>query len=84
VTLVFTDVDGSTQLLHELGPERYAELLGEHRRLLRAAFMAGGGVEVGTQGDAFFFSFPSAQETVVAAAGAQAALSSGSIRCGGF
>jgi predicted ATPase len=80
VTLLFTDVDGSTQLLHELGPERYAELLGEHRRLLREAFASGGGVEVDTQGDALFVSFPSAQEAVAAAAAAQAALSSGSIR----
>jgi hypothetical protein len=80
VTLLFTDVDGSTQLLHELGSERYAELLGEHRRLLREAFAAGGGVEVDTQGDALFVSFPSAQEAVAAAAAAQAALSSGSIR----
>jgi len=80
VTLLFTDVEGSTQLLHELGPERYAELLGEHRRLLREAFRAEGGVEVDTQGDAFFVSFPSAHAAVRAAAAAQAALSNGSLR----
>ena len=80
VTLLFTDVEGSTQLLHELGPEPYAELLGRHRRLLREAFTARGGVEVDTQGDAFFVSFPSAQEAVAAATAAQAALSSAAIR----
>jgi predicted ATPase len=80
VTLLFTDVEGSTQLLHDVGPDRYAELLAEHRRLLRAAFMRGGGVEVDTQGDAFFVSFPSAQAAVAAAAAAQAALSNGSVR----
>jgi predicted ATPase len=80
VTLLFTDVEGSTQLLHELGPQRYAELLDEHRRLLRDAFTAGGGIEVDTQGDAFFVSFASAQAAVTAAAAAQAALLKGSIR----
>jgi class 3 adenylate cyclase len=52
VTLLFTDIEGSTRLLHELG-ERYAEVLAEHRRLLRGAFSRHGGVEVDTQGDAF-------------------------------
>ena len=80
VTLLFTDVEGSTQLLHEAGPERYAELLGEHRRLLRRAFAAEGGVEVDNQGDALFVSFPSAHAAVAAAAAGQAALSSGPIR----
>jgi class 3 adenylate cyclase len=55
VTFLFTDVEGSTRLLHELGPEDYAEALADHRRLLRAAYVAHGGVEVDTQGDAFFF-----------------------------
>jgi len=80
VTLLFTDVEGSTQLLHEMGPNSYAELLSKHRRLLRNAFTAGGGVEVETQGDAFFVSFPSAHAAVTAAAAAQAALSKESIR----
>lgn len=56
VTLVFTDVEGSTQLLHELG-EDYAAVMAEHRRLLRAAFARHGGVEVDTQGDSFFVAF---------------------------
>jgi class 3 adenylate cyclase len=58
VTFLFTDVEGSTKLLHELGPEAYAEALAEHRRLLREAFARRRGVEVDTQGDAFFYAFP--------------------------
>jgi class 3 adenylate cyclase len=54
VTVLFTDVEGSTRLLGELGAEGYAGALAEHRRVLREAFSAHGGVEVDTQGDAFF------------------------------
>ena len=54
VTFLFTDMEGSTRLLHELGAEAYAQALAEHRRLLREAFVRHGGVEVDTQGDAFF------------------------------
>jgi class 3 adenylate cyclase len=53
VTFLFTDIEGSTRLLQELG-EGYAEALVEHRRLLREAFARHGGVEVDTPGDAFF------------------------------
>ena len=60
VTFLFTDIEGSTRLLRELGPERYAEALAGHRRVLRDAFVAEGGVEVDTQGDAFFVAFPTA------------------------
>ncbi|HET9671251.1 MAG TPA: tetratricopeptide repeat protein [Actinomycetota bacterium] len=67
VTLVFTDIEGSTRLLHELGTEGYAEALAEHRRLLREAFGRHGGVEVDTQGDAFFYVFADAREAVTAA-----------------
>jgi predicted ATPase len=74
VTFLFTDVEGSTQLLDELGAERYSEELAEHRRTLRAAFAAHGGVEVDTQGDAFFVAFPSADGALAAAAEAQARL----------
>jgi class 3 adenylate cyclase len=45
VTLLFTDIEGSTRLLHELG-ERYVDVLAEHRRVLREAFSRHGGVEV--------------------------------------
>src|SRR5207247_9723854 len=53
VTFLFTDVEGSTRLLRELGAEAYAEALAEHRRVVRRACAAAGGVEVDTQGDAF-------------------------------
>src|SRR5712692_3285338 len=67
VTFLFTDVEGSTKLLHELGAEQYAQALGEHRRVLRDAFARHGGVEVDTQGDAFFVAFPSARGALEAA-----------------
>jgi predicted ATPase/class 3 adenylate cyclase len=80
VTLVFTDIEGSTKLLHELGPEVYAEALAEHRRLLRDAYGRHGGVEVDTQGDAFFYAFPDAREAVAAADEGCDALRSGPIQ----
>jgi predicted ATPase/class 3 adenylate cyclase len=67
VTFLFTDVEGSTRLLHELGAEGYAEALAEHRRVVREAFAAQGGVEVDTQGDAFFVAFPTAPGALAAA-----------------
>src|SRR6266545_4875808 len=80
VTFLFTDVEGSTKLLHELGADGYARALAEHRRLLRGAFAAHGGVEVDTQGDAFFVAFPTAPGALSAAAQAQQALADGPIR----
>ena len=79
VTLLFTDIEGSTRLLHELGAEAYEEALAEHRRLLREAFARCGGVEVDTQGDAFFYAFSSAPEAIDAAGKGQQALSAGPI-----
>ena len=67
VTFLFTDVEGSTKLLHEFGPERYAAALAEHRRILREAFVVHGGIEVDTQGDAFFAAFPTAPRALAAA-----------------
>jgi predicted ATPase/class 3 adenylate cyclase len=80
VTFLFTDVDGSTKLLQELGAEEYAAALGEHRRRLREAFAAHGGVEVDTQGDAFFYAFPTAPGALAAATEATEALTGGPIR----
>jgi predicted ATPase len=80
VTFLFTDVEGSTKLLHELGAEVYAEALLEHRRVLREAFGAHGGVEVDTQGDAVFVAFPTAPGALEAAQQAQAGLAQGPIR----
>jgi predicted ATPase len=79
VTFLFTDIEGSTRLLHELGAEGYAEALAEHRRALREAFARSGGVEVDTQGDAFFYAFPTAPAALEAAANAQDALRSGPV-----
>ncbi len=64
VTFVFTDVEGSTALLAELGEERFAETLAEHRELVRATLRERGGAEVDTQGDAFFCAFGSAAAAV--------------------
>jgi predicted ATPase/class 3 adenylate cyclase/Flp pilus assembly protein TadD len=79
VTFLFTDIEGSTRLLSEFG-DTYADALAEHRRALRDAFSAHGGVEVDTQGDAFFIAFARARDAVAAAAGGQRALVSGPIR----
>ncbi len=79
VTFLFTDIEGSTRLLHELGADAYADALGEHRRTLRQAFAAHGGVEVDTQGDAFFAAFPTADGAAAAALEATEALASGPI-----
>ena len=73
VTFLFTDIEGSTRLLQELG-DGYAEVLAEHRRVLREAWREHDGVEVDTQGDAFFVAFSRATEAVAAAAQAQSAL----------
>jgi predicted ATPase len=79
VTFLFTDVEGSTRLLHELGAEGYAEALAEHRRVVREACAAEGGVEVDTQGDAFFFGFPTAPGALAAASAFTEDLASGAI-----
>jgi len=67
VTFVFTDVEGSTSLLNELGAEAYADALADHRAVIREACIRNGGVEVDTQGDAFFFAFPTAPGALEAA-----------------
>jgi predicted ATPase len=79
VTLLFTDIEGSTRLLEELG-DRYSAVLAEHRRLLREAFKRHGGVEVDTQGDAFFYAFAGAKDALAAAAEAQQALVDSPVR----
>ncbi len=79
VTFLFTDIEGSTKLLHELGDD-YADVLAEHRRILREAFSAHDGVEVDTQGDAFFVAFARATDAAAAAAEAQRALADGPVR----
>jgi class 3 adenylate cyclase len=73
VTFVFTDIEGSTELLKRLG-DGYAEVLAEHRRIIRDDFGPRGGQEIDTQGDAFFFCFERARDAVAAAVAAQRAL----------
>ncbi len=73
VTFVFTDIEGSTALLDRLG-DRYGEVLFAHYALLRGVWEAHGGVEVRTEGDAFFVAFSSASRAVAATMAGQAAL----------
>ena len=80
VTFVFTDIEGSTLLLEEVGDDGYAELLSEHHRACRAAWVAHGGTEVDTAGDAFFVAFSRASDALRAAAAAQEALAATPLR----
>jgi predicted ATPase len=80
VTFLFTDVERSTQLLHDLGAEHYAEALAEHRRVIRDACAEYDGVEVATDGDALFVAFPTASGALEAAASFSAGLAEGLIR----
>ena len=73
VTFLFTDIEGSTRLLQSHG-EGWPAILARHQELLRAAFAAEAGVEVGTEGDSFFVTFPTAPGAVAAALSAQRAL----------
>jgi len=72
VTFVFSDIEGSTSLLKQLG-EGYDAVLSNHRRLMRETFTERGGVEIDRQGDAFFFAFSRARDAVAAAVEAQRA-----------
>jgi class 3 adenylate cyclase len=72
VTFVFTDIEGSTALLKQLG-ERYRELVAIHRKIVRKTFGAANGIEIDMQGDAFFFAFPRARDAVGAAVDVQRA-----------
>ena len=67
VTFVFTDVEASTSLLNELGVQTYADALADHRKIIREACAGHGGMEVDTQGDAFFFAFATAPHALAAA-----------------
>jgi class 3 adenylate cyclase len=80
LTFLFTDVEGSTRTLAEIGADRYAAALNEHQRLIRETIAAYGGVEVDTQGDAFFCVFMSARDAVACAQDAQRRLASTPIR----
>jgi class 3 adenylate cyclase len=73
VTFLFSDIEGSTQLLYRLG-DQFTAVLAEHHRILREAVAHGGGQVVRTEGDSFFVAFPRATEAVAAAVEAQRAL----------
>jgi predicted ATPase/class 3 adenylate cyclase len=77
VTFVFTDIEGSTRLLGALGPDDFADILEAHQGLVREVAADAGGVEVGTEGDAFFLVFPSASDAVRAAGEIQRRLAAG-------
>ena len=73
LTLLFSDIEGSTSLLNGLG-SRWGEALSAQRRIVRAAISAHHGYEMGTEGDSFFVVFASAQEALSAAVEVQRAL----------
>jgi DNA-binding NarL/FixJ family response regulator/class 3 adenylate cyclase len=73
VTFLFSDVEGSTELLRRLR-DRYADLMADHERLLRSAFQGAGGHEINTQGDSFFVAFRKPKDAVEAALCAQRAI----------
>ena len=74
VTFLFTDIEGSTRLLEQLGTSEYAEVLERHQRIIREAVGASAGHEIKTEGDSFFVVFRSAPAAVVAAVAAQRSL----------
>ena len=80
VTLVFTDIEGSTRLLEELGMDAYRDALAEHRRVVREACARFDGYEVDYEGDAFFYAFASAQAAVAAVGEAMRRAGGGPIR----
>ena len=80
VTLVFTDIAGSTRLLETLGTQAYRTAFEEHRTVVRCAFAAHGGYEVDNEGDGFFYAFSSAQAAMSAVREALAGLEGGPIR----
>jgi predicted ATPase len=80
VTLVFTDIEGSTALLGELGAEAYRAALAEHRRIVRETFAAHAGYEVDDAGDGLFYAFASAAKAVSGATQAMASLADGPMR----
>ena len=74
LAFLFSDIEGSTRLEQDLGTAVYGQIRERHRELLRAAFLAHGGREQGTEGDSFFVVFPAAREALGAALAAQRAV----------
>jgi class 3 adenylate cyclase len=80
ITLLFADIERSTALLQDLGPERYGTAISAFRHIMRRVIEARGGVEVDAEGDAFFVAFPSVRQAVAAAAETQGELSQTELR----
>jgi predicted ATPase len=80
ITLVFSDIEGSTKLLESLGTAAYREALAEHRRIVREAYARYAGYEVDYEGDAFFYTFATADDAVSAVSEAMQGLEEGPIR----
>jgi predicted ATPase/class 3 adenylate cyclase len=80
VTFLFTDIEGSTRLLQELGPDRYERLQDEHDEILRKAVASGDGTQIRTEGDAFVVAFPTPGGAVRAAVDAQRDLAGTEVR----
>ena len=78
VTFLFTDIEGSTRALQQLGRDGFVRQLDRHAEIMRAAVAEHGGVELGTEGDSFFVVFPTASGALRAAAAAQRALAANS------
>jgi predicted ATPase/class 3 adenylate cyclase/Tfp pilus assembly protein PilF len=79
VTFLFSDIEGSTRLLHQLGDREYAHALAQHRRVLRSAFAARDGIEIETEGDSFFVAFALPWDAVAAAVEGQRGLAGGPV-----
>jgi len=71
ITMLFTDIEGSTTGIQALGSDRWEDVLEVHAKILRAALAANEGIEVRTEGDSFFAVFTSARAAIAAAAAAQ-------------
>jgi predicted ATPase/class 3 adenylate cyclase len=80
ITLVFSDIEGSTKLLEELGTAAYREALAEHRRIVREAYARYQGYEVDYEGDAFFYTFATAPDALAAVSEAMQGLEQGPIK----
>src|SRR5919206_4161640 len=80
VTFLFSDVEGSTHLVRELGEAAWAETLGTHRKVIEERCVANGGRVVDREGDGTFLAFSTAIGALQAAGEIQAALAEGSVR----
>jgi predicted ATPase/class 3 adenylate cyclase len=79
VTFLFSDIEGSTQLVRELGSEAFTDALEQHHRAIRGAIAANGGIELGTEGDSFFVVFREPRSAVDAAVQAQITLAAATL-----